>query len=199
MSLLPAFQERYTTKKFDSSRKLEAAVKKELQEILRLTPSSINSQPWQFTFVSKPEVKEKLSEVSWLNAGKVVDCDTVVVFSRLKSPEQFEKQIEAELPEGAVNYYREFIKAWPEERIQAWFDRQLYLSLGVFLSACAEMGIDSTPMEGIEPENYDKILGQSDYASVVAVAIGYRDSEDFNQPSKNPKSRRSLEKIIRSL
>lgn len=199
MSLLPAFQERYTTKKFDSSRKLEASVKKELQEILRLSPSSINSQPWQFTFVTDPALKEQLSQVSWLNASKVVDCDTVVVFSRLKSPAQFEKQIEAELPEGAVNYYREFIKVWPEERIQAWFDRQLYLSLGVFLSACAEMGIDSTPMEGIEPENYDKILGQTDYASVVAVAIGYRDSEDFNQPSKNPKSRRSLDQIIQSL
>jgi nitroreductase/dihydropteridine reductase len=27
--------------------------------------------------------------------------------------------------------------------------------LGVLLSACADMGIDSTPMEGIEPEKYD--------------------------------------------
>ena len=199
MSFLSSLQQRYTTKKFDPSQKLSAEVKEELKQILRLSPSSINSQPWQFTFVSDPEVKEKLSEVSWLNSGKVVDCDTVVVFSRLNSPEQFEKQIEEELPEGAVNYYKEFIKAWPKEQILAWFDRQLYLSLGVFLSACAEMGIDSTPMEGIEPENYDKILGQTDYDSVVAVAIGYRDAEDFNQPSKNPKSRRSLEKIIRSV
>lgn len=199
MSLLASFQERYTTKKFDSQKSVSDSDKKELQEILRLSPSSINSQPWQFTFVSDQETKEALSKVSWLNASKVVDCDTVVVFSRLRSPEKFEEQIEAELPEGAVNYYREFIKTWPEERIQAWFDRQLYLSLGVFLSACAEMGIDSTPMEGIEPENYDKILGQTDYASVVAVAIGFRDPEDFNQPSKNPKSRRSLEQIIQHL
>ena len=199
MSFLSSLQQRYTTKKFDPSQKLSAEVKEELKQILRLSPSSINSQPWQFTFVSDPAVREKLSEVSWLNSGKVVDCDTVVVFSRLNSPEQFEKQIEEELPEGAVNYYKEFIKAWPKEQILAWFDRQLYLSLGVFLSACAEMGIDSTPMEGIEPENYDKILGQTDYDSVVAVAIGYRDAEDFNQPSKNPKSRRKLEQIIQEV
>ena len=199
MSFLSSLEQRYTTKKFNPSQKLSAEVKEELKQILRLSPSSINSQPWQFTFVSDPGVKEKLSKVSWLNTDKVVDCDTMVVFSRLNSPEQFEKQIEEELPEGAVNYYKEFIKAWPNEKILAWFDRQLYLSLGVFLSACAEMGIDSTPMEGIEPENYDKILGQTDYDSVVAVAIGYRDTEDFNQPSKNPKSRRKLEQIIQEI
>jgi nitroreductase/dihydropteridine reductase len=39
--------------------------------------------------------------------------------------------------------------------------------LGVFLSACAEMAIDATPMEGIEPDKYDEILNQSDYASIV--------------------------------
>ena len=47
------------------------------------------------------------------------------------------------------------------------------------------MEIDATPMEGIEPINYDKILNQTDYTLIVAVAIGYRDIEDFNQPSKN--------------
>jgi len=63
------------------------------------------------------------------------------------------------------------------------------LALGIFLSACAEMGIDSTPMEGVEPENYDKILNQTDYATLAAVAIGHRGQEDSNQPSKKPKSR----------
>ena len=61
------------------------------------------------------------------------------------------------------------------------------------------MGIDATPMEGIEPENYDKILDQTDYATIVAVSIGYRDQEDFNQPSKNPKSRRALQDVIETI
>ncbi|GAL77001.1 oxygen-insensitive NAD(P)H nitroreductase [Nonlabens ulvanivorans] len=61
------------------------------------------------------------------------------------------------------------------------------------------MGIDATPMEGLEPKNYDKILGQSDYATLVAVAIGYRDQDDFNQPSKNPKSRIALDQVIESI
>lgn len=35
--------------------------------------------------------------------------------------------------------------------------RQVYLALGVFLSACAAMEIDSTPIEGIIIDEYAKI------------------------------------------
>ncbi|GFO08035.1 sorbitol dehydrogenase [Plakobranchus ocellatus] len=69
----------------------------------------------------------------------------------------------------------------------------------LFASACAGMGIDSTPMEGIEPENYDKILGLENYHSMAAVAIGYRHPEDGNQPDKNPKSRRDFNEVITTI
>ncbi|WP_317048189.1 nitroreductase family protein [Flavivirga eckloniae] len=156
MSFLKSMQNRYTTKKYDNTKRIEEGKIKELKEILQLSPSSINSQPWKFTFVSDNNTKQKLSNVSWLNTNKVLDSDTVVVFSRINNIDVFETQIENELPEGAVNYYKEFIKPQTDEQIKAWFDRQVYLALGVFLSACAEMGIDATPMEGVEPENYDK-------------------------------------------
>ena len=199
MSFIESMQHRYTTKKYDASKKIDTGKIEKLKEILRLSPSSINSQPWKFTFVSDSDTKEKLSEVSWLNKEKVRESDTVVVFSRVDDTALFEKQIEEELPEGAVNYYKEFIKPLPTEQIKSWFDRQVYLAIGVFLSACAEMKIDATPMEGIEPENYDTILGQKEYASIVAVAIGYRDPEDFNQPSLRPKSRKDSNKVIETI
>lgn len=192
-------QQRYTTKKYDVTRKIESEKIEELQQVLQLSPSSINSQPWKFTFVSDTDTKQQLSEVSWLNASKVIESDTIVVFNRINDIDLFEKQIKEELPEGAVGYYKEFIKTKPEEEIKAWFDKQVYLALGVFLSACAEMGIDATPMEGIEPENYDKILNNEGYAAIVAVVIGYRDNEDFNQPDRKPKSRLALDKIIKTV
>ncbi|MHC9088076.1 nitroreductase family protein [Tenacibaculum sp. IMCC1] len=199
MSFITSMQQRYTTKKYNASKKIESEKIKELQQVLQLSPSSINSQPWKFTFVSDTDTKEQLSKVSWLNISKVIESDTIVVFNRINDIDLFEKQIEEELPEGAVGYYKEFIKPKPEEEIKAWFNRQVYLALGVFLSACAEMGIDATPMEGIEPENYDKILNNKDYATVVAVAIGYRDEEDFNQPDRKPKSRLAFNKVIETV
>ena len=126
----------------------------------------------------------------------MLDCDTLIVLSRIDNLEVFENQIKEELPEAAVNYYKETIKPKPESYIKSWFDKQVYLSLGILLSACAEMGIDSTPMEGLNPEDYDKILELDNYATLVAVAIGYRDEDDHNQPSKKPKSRMSIDKVI---
>ncbi|RLK00058.1 nitroreductase family protein [Tenacibaculum discolor] len=199
MSFITLMQQRYTTKKYNASKKIESEKIKELQQVLQLSPSSINSQPWKFIFVSDADTKQQLSEVSWLNTSKVLESDTVVVFNRINDITLFEKQIEKELPEGAVNYYKEFIKPKPEEEIKAWFDKQVYLALGVFLSACAEMEIDATPMEGIEPENYDKILNNEGYNTLVAVAIGYRDEEDSNQPDRKPKSRLALDKVIETI
>ena len=199
MSFIKSIQNRYTTKKYNVSKKIENEKIEELKEILHLSPSSINSRPWKFTFVSNNDTKQKLSEVSWLNTNKILDSDTVVVFSRINNIDLFEKQIERELPKGAVDYYKEFIKPQTDEQIKAWFDKQVYLALGVFLSACAEMEIDATPMEGVEPENHDKILNQTDYSTLMAVAIGYRDNEDFNQPSKKPKSRKDINNVIETI
>lgn len=199
MSFIKDMQQRYTTKLYDASKKIDPQHISELKEILQLSPSSINSQPWKFTFVSDQTTREKLSKVSWINTEKVTKSDTVVVFSRINDLALFEEQIERELPKGAVDYYKEYLKPLPEKEIKAWFDKQVYLSLGVLLSACAVMKIDATPMEGIEPDEYDKILNNKGYKTLVAVAIGYRDPEDKNQPSINPKSRISLETVVESI
>lgn len=199
MSYIKSMQERYTAKMYDSTKKLDAKQIAELKEILRLSPSSINSQPWTFTFVSDSKTKDKLAEAASFNAEKIKNCDTVVVFSRIDNIQRFEKQISDTLPEMAVNYYNYVLKPQPEAVIKAWFDKQVYLSLGIFLGACAEMGIDSTPMEGIEFDKYDEIIGLKDYHTLAAVAIGYRDPEDANHISKTPKSRRPLDEVVKSI
>ncbi len=199
MSFITAIQERYTTKKYDASKKIEENTLDQLKEIVRLSPSSINSQPWKFTFVSDEKTKNELAKASFFNDTKVINCDTLVVFSRIDSIAAFEEQIQATLPEGAVGYYNQFIKPLPEAEIKAWFDKQVYLALGVFLSACAAMNIDSTPMEGIEPEKYDAILQSEKHHALVAVAIGYRDVEDANQPQIKPKSRRAKQDVITTI
>lgn len=191
--------DRYATKKYDPSKKISDEQVDELQEILRLSPSSINSQPWRFTFVSDQKLKEKLAPFSFHNASKVKDASHIVVFSVIDNLEKFESQNIAALPEGAIAYYNNNIKPGTEEQIKAWMAHQVYLSLGFFLSGAAALGIDSTPMEGINMAEYDRILGVKDYKTLFAVALGYRDPEDFNQPSLKPKSRIEREKVIYSI
>lgn len=199
MNFLKAMQQRYTTKSYNGDKSLSKATIKELKEVLRLSPSSINSQPWEFVFVSNPETKEALSKVSQHNTEKVLNCATVVVFRSIDNLSLFADELENRLPAYAWGFYKSYADTHKEEEVKLWMQKQLYISLGVFLSACATIGVDATPMEGIEPDSYDKIVGNSNFKTAFAVAIGVRDQNDFNQPSKQPKTRKDVANVVRDL
>lgn len=196
MSFLEQMKNRYTVKKYNPQAKISAEQIAELKEILNLSPSSINSQPWNFIFINHPEIREQLAEASYFNKEKVLESSHVIVFQVMKNPEEFEKQIEENLPEGSVNYYRTMVKPNGEAAVRSWMGHQVYLSLGVLLSACAAMGIDSTPMEGIETDKYDGILKNDSYETLFAVAIGKRADNDSNHPEVTPKRRLKSERVI---
>ncbi|MFC4262658.1 nitroreductase family protein [Ferruginibacter yonginensis] len=196
MNFLSLAQNRYTTKKYNPTKKVSNNDIESLKEILRLSPSSINSQPWKFIFVSDEAIKNALAAESFFNEPKIKDASHLVVFCAVDDIATFENQIQQHLPEGAVGYYNQFIKPQSEAAIKSWLQHQVYLSLGCFLSACATMAIDATPMEGIKIDAYNSILKLKNYTSLFALAIGYRDDNDTNQPSVKPKSRLHLDDII---
>ena len=185
MDFLELAKNRYTTKKYDSSKKVSEENIQKLKEILRLSPSSINSQPWEFIFISEESLKSQLSQASEFNESKIKECSHLIVFTALNNIKKFEKDILAYLPEGNIE-------------IKSWFQKQVYLSLGFFMSACASLGIESTPMEGIDNKKYDEILKLEDYSTLFAVAIGYRDPNYTNQPSITPKSRLDINTVIKT-
>ena len=199
MSFLAIAESRYTTKKYNPNEKISEEQIEQLKEILRLSPSSINSQPWKFVFVSEEATKQKLASISYFNEPKINAASHLVVFYAIDDIPKFEAQIKQHLPEGAVAYYNQFIKPLSEAEIKSWFQHQVYLSLGFFLAACASLDIDSTPMEGINIEEYQKALPLDGYKPLFAVAIGYRDKEDANQPSIKPKARLHPETVIQSI
>ncbi|MFV0378926.1 MAG: nitroreductase family protein [Mangrovibacterium sp.] len=190
---------RYTCKKYNPEKRVPSALINELKAVLRLSPSSINSQPWHFSFVTNQGLKAELAGNSWFNAEKIKDATCLVVFAVTDDIAFFEKHIAENLPEHALAYYNNRVKPLGEVQIKAWLAHQVYLSLGFFLGAAASLGIDSTPMEGIDTNAYDKILNTVGYKTLFAVALGYRADDDFNQPSLKPKSRLSPDLIIQTL
>lgn len=199
MKFLDLAKWRYTTKKYDPNRRIADEKIRELKDIIRLSPSSINSQSWKFSFISDETMKRKLASVSYFNEQKINEASHLVVFSAIDNIEKFEQQIKENLPDGSVNYYNQFVKTGSEAEIKSWLQHQVYLSLGFFLSACASLEIDSSPMEGLQHEQYKETLNLKDYKPLFAVALGYRNPEDTNQPSVKPKSRLPLEQIIQSI
>lgn len=198
-TFLELAKNRYTTKVYDPKAKISSEDIDALKEILHLTPSSINGQPWNFIFVSDEKIKSALAEASYFNKDRINSASHLVVFTAFRDIEQFERQIEKYLAEPTIEYYRQNLKSQGEEKVRAWMKNQVYISLGFFLSACASMEIDSTAMEGIDKKRYDEILELQHYETIFAVAIGYHHPDDFNQLSVKPKSRLALDQIVKSV
>ena len=196
MDFLQLAQNRYTTKHYSSKRVSDSDIAK-LKEILRLTPSSINSQPWQFVFISDEATKEAFAKVSFFNEERIRQASHLVGFMANSALPSFEEKLAKASTEAGVGFYHKVQKPKGDVSLYAWMNNQVYISLGFFLSACASMGIDSTPMEGIINTEYDKLLNDSQYTTLFAVAIGYRDPEDSNQLHLHPKSRLPLEDVVK--
>src|SRR5207249_1373914 len=49
-------------------------------------------------------------------------------------------------------------KARTDGSLDTWQSHQVYIALGQFMAAAALLGVDTCPMEGIEPPKYDEIL-----------------------------------------
>ncbi len=195
-SFLEAMQWRYAVKVYDETKRITTDEIDQLKEILRLTPSGINGQPWKFYFVTDPELKKSLAAKSLYNERKINQARLLIVFTAQQSIEEFGKEVKAELPEGPNSVYEKAMGRFDDEEIQQWMCRQVYISLGVAVSACAAMGIDATPMEGIQTEEYKKILDTGSFIPLVALCVGHRSPEDYDRLEVKPKLRKPLDRIV---
>lgn len=188
--LLASLNFRYATKAFDSSRKIDADTWSALEASLTLTPSSFGLQPWKFIVVDTPEIREKLKSASW-GQNQVTDASHLVVLTTRTDLTQKDidkwiaclSEVQGTPVENLAGYagmIASFSSTMSQAEKQAWNTRQVYIALGQLMTAAAVLEIDTCPLEGISPNEYDEILGlkNSGYATAVACALGYRSAED---------------------
>ncbi|HKO77838.1 MAG TPA: nitroreductase family protein [Flavobacterium sp.] len=199
MNILELIQKRYTAKQYNTEKAIPEEKIEALKEILRLTPSSINIQPWKFTFVQNPEMKTKLASVSKHNEEKINQAKLLVVFSVADDLDAFQKVVDKELPQARRDWYIQIKASTPEADLKVWLSKQVYIALGVGLTASISLGLDSTAMEGIESDKYMDILNMKAYKPLFAMAVGYGSEDDFNRTEVTPKSRRLLESVIETI
>jgi nitroreductase len=182
---------RYAVKKFDPARRISGAEWDALERTLVLSPSSFGLQPWKFVVVSDPRIRERLLAASW-NQRQVVDASHLVVFAIVKDAgpahvDAYLGRIVAVrgVAPASLERYRKTMTDFlarpkPEFDVNAWATLQVYIALGTFMTAAAAMGIDTCPMEGIDPAKYDEILGlgRRGLATVVVGVAGHRAADD---------------------
>jgi nitroreductase len=206
-ALLQQLSWRYATKKFDANKTIPEATWEALEQSLINSPSSFGLQPWHFVIVKDPAVRKELQAHSW-NQTQVVDASHLVVFASRNSVDadavndyvsliSETRGVSVAALEGYRGMMLQFISALPSEHgVSEWSTRQLYISLGMLLCSAAALGVDACPLEGINPQKYNEILGLSEQGlSVkVACALGYRAADDAAAALK--KVRFSKDRII---
>lgn len=187
--LLVGLKQRYAAKRFDITKKVPAATWNTLKQSLLLSPSSFGLQPWKFIAVSSESLKRELQPHCY-NQPQVIECSHFVVFTHRtdmtsKDVDRLMQSIASsrKIPVSALEDYRQMIMgtlAAPGKDIGRWNSRQPYIALGQLMLSASLLGVDTCPMEGIESQGVDKILGLegSGYTSIVACAVGYHSSDD---------------------
>jgi|TARA_B110000438_G_scaffold175545_1_gene167758 nitroreductase len=204
--LLTQLNWRYATKKFDSSRPIPEETWDALASSLILTPSSFGLQPWHFIVVQSQKIKEELLPHSW-GQKQVSDCSHFVVLAaKTKMSEQeidsfLKRTIEVRGGEiNQLNPYRDMMLGFTNQMDEAaqlqWAKLQTYIALGQLMTSAAVLGIDACPMEGINPSEYDQILGlpEKDLTTSVACALGYRSAGD--KYATTPKVRFEMSELL---
>jgi len=190
-TLISALSWRYATKVFDPSRKVSDADMKVLMQSLVLTPSSFGLQPYRFLVVTDPALKARLREASW-GQSQITDCSHLVVFlARQQMTEadvdhyiQRIAKVRGDQPENLAGYRSMIVGTLVtgprSASVPEWAARQAYIALGQFMAAAAMLGLDTCPMEGLDPKKYDEILGleATPFRTVVACPVGYRAEAD---------------------
>lgn len=206
-SLLEAWNRRAAVKDFDPNLPVSSEDWDFLRATLGNVPSAYGLQPYRILEVRGDALREKLREAAF-DQRQVTDADRLLVFAVMN--EFGEAELEAhlerlrtvrEMPEEALAIYRSkvidrVLHALSPAQRRNWQARQAYIGLGVLLSAAAQRGIDTCPIEALDIAVWDSLLDLEwkGLSCVCACAVGYRSEDDSY--SRLPKVRVPLDEFL---
>ncbi|MBN3556607.1 NAD(P)H-dependent oxidoreductase [Fictibacillus nanhaiensis] len=212
--ILSAFQFRHATKEFDPEKKISDEDFAFILETGRLSPSSFGFEPWRFVVIQDQALREQLKPVSW-GAQKQLPTAShyVVMLARtaedmIYDSEYIEhmmtevKKLPKEAYEAISGFYKTFLESdfkllGNDRAMFDWAAKQVYIALGNMMTAAAQIGIDSCPIEGFDQEKVQAILEKEgvleggNFEVAVMVGFGYR----VNEP--RPKVRQDLNDVVK--
>jgi nitroreductase len=198
---------RYATKQYDPTQKITAADWATLEEALVLSPSSLGLQPWTFLVVDDPAMRARLMLASY-GQPQIVDASHIVVFATKANLNDADVDAHvrrtAEVRGVSIESLaglrtmasRSIVHGMTEAERRVWAGNQTYIALGNLITGAALLGIDATPMEGIEKGRYDDLLGLRvrGLTTSVVAALGYRAAND--KYATTPKVRFAREQVV---
>jgi nitroreductase/dihydropteridine reductase len=209
MELLDKLKWRYAAKAMNGQKVSEDKIDTIL-EAASLAPTSSGLQPFEIMVVTNQEIKEKIRAIGW-NQSVITDCSHLLVFAawdtytaeRINKMFDLTNEARGFVNEGWENYRQMLLNSYPQKDAEVNFQhaaRQAYIAFSQAIAAAAFEGVDSTPIEGFDPDALDEILNlrEKGLRSCVILPLGYRDAENdwLVNLTKVRKSREDLVTLI---
>ena len=188
--LLDLLQWRYATKKMDPKQAVSDDKVEQILEAIRLTATSSGLQPYEVIVVTNTQVREKIQAIAW-NQAQITDGSHLLVFAawdnytveRINMMFDLVNDERGFKNQGWEDYRQMLLGIYPQRDAEVNYQhaaRQAYIGLGTALLAAAELEVDSTPMEGFDPNALDEILDlrARGLRSVAILPLGYREAEN---------------------
>ena len=185
---------RYATKKFNG-KKLPKEVLEKIILAIRLAPSSFGLQPYHISIIEGDILKQAAGLHPW-NQDQLATCSHLFILSadsdidsKIKTYLKLATEAKLiEIIEDAEFDYGKEAKKFIKKMGPEWAAKQVYIALGFAMAACAELNIDSCPMEAFDLKLLKKILNlPKNLEPKVLLAVGYRSRDDVH--AKSPKIR----------
>lgn len=191
MNIIDSLKWRYATKQFDSDKFVSQENIDLLKEAFNLTATSYGLQPLKLVIVKNKELQKELRQHSY-NQQQVEQASHVFVICIEKTISEdyirnyFETvKVKRGTPDDVLDGFRSFLiddfSKKTEEEVLLWATKQAYIALGNLLNTCSILKVDSCPMEGFVPLEYDRVLDLTSRGlkSVLVLPIGYRSKDDM--------------------
>ena len=190
---------RHATKKFDIKKKISDEDLGKILKAIQCSPSSYGLQSYHMYVVSDQAIKEKIKKRAFLQA-QIDTCSHLIVFCARTNKDNMSKRVDDYIQvisqgdkmkqiklKPSQLMMKGFVKTKSDEDLACWAQKQCYIALGFALAACAELKIDSCPMEGFEKKAINKILSLPNHLeSTVFLALGYRAEEPKKEKARFP-------------
>ncbi|TMM57079.1 NAD(P)H-dependent oxidoreductase [Maribacter algarum] len=181
---------RYAVKKFDSERLLSEEKMNILKKAFNLTATSYGLQPITLVVIQNKELQKKLvshsfdqPQVAQASHILLICIENEVNSEYISNYFKLVKKVRGTSDDILNPFKKAMVDNFSKKQIQEikdWSKNQAYLAMGNLLTICAMEEIDSCPMEGFEPEAYDRLLdlNSKGLTSVLAMPVGYRADDD---------------------
>ncbi len=210
-NILAAHNWRFACKEFDVDKKISEHDFNQLLEVIRLSPSSFGLQPFQVTLLQNQQLREKLKLTVWGAQKQLPTSSHFIMFTTRKDVQYDSPYIKNMLtniqktPDNLLDFRFNVIKNHQindahlldnSRYLTDWAGKQAYLALGNVMTAAAQMGIDSCPIEGFDTQNTTQILAKENVINpetqelCVFCALGYR-----KEAPARPKTRQDLSNL----